>query len=125
MNLGVTVPTRAGVFTAIGGFATASFNPTVPGLQFGPLGGLHLSFSKDLFPDLYVGIGVGGELGNDWGLGADLGFVSILGDLGPLKDFRWGGALRNLGRAYPDSSATGSLGIPRHSPRRLELPLRL
>ena len=59
-----------------------------------------------------MGIGVGGELGNDWGLGADLGFVSILGDLGPLKDFRWGGALRNLGRAYPDSSASGSLGNP-------------
>ena len=33
VNLGVTVPTRAGVFTAIGGFATASFNPTVPGLS--------------------------------------------------------------------------------------------
>ena len=112
VNLGVTLPTRAGVFTAIGDFATASFSPTVAGLQFGPLGGLHVSFSKDLFPDLYVGIGVGAELGSDWGLGADLGFVNVIGDLGPLKDFRWGGVIRNMGRAYPDASASGSLGNP-------------
>ncbi len=112
VNLGVSLPNRAGVFTAIGRFATSDFNPTVPGLQWGPLGGVSLSFSKDLFPDLYVGVGLGGEFGNDWGLGLDLGFLNLVGDVGFLKDFRWGAALRNLGRAYPDPAAPSSLGLP-------------
>ena len=66
------------------------------------MGGLNVSFSKDLFPDLYVGVGLGFEFGNDWGLGLDLGFLSLVGDLGFLKDFRWGVALRNIGKAYAD-----------------------
>ena len=112
VNLGVSLPNRAGVFTAIGRFATSDFSPTVPGLQWGPLAGLNLSFSKDLFPDLYIGVGLGGEFGSDWGLGLDLGFLNFDGDIGFLKDFRWGAALRNLGRAYADPAAPGSLGIP-------------
>jgi flagellar hook assembly protein FlgD/outer membrane protein OmpA-like peptidoglycan-associated protein len=112
VNLGVTLPTRAGVFTGIGQFATSGFSPAVGGLQWGPLGGLHLSFSKDLFPDLYVGAGLSGEIGSDWGLGLDLGFLNLVGDIGFLKDFRWGAALRGIGKPYVDSSSGGSLGIP-------------
>jgi len=112
VNLGVTLPNRAGVFTAIGRFATAGFSPTVSGLQWGPLAGLNLSFSKDLFPDLYIGVGLGAEIGSDWGLGLDLGFLNFVGDIGFLKDFRWGGAVRNIGKAYMDTSTSGSLGIP-------------
>jgi flagellar hook assembly protein FlgD/outer membrane protein OmpA-like peptidoglycan-associated protein len=111
LNLGVTLPTRAGVFTGIGRFATSGFSPAVPALEWGPLAGLNLSFSKDLFPDLYIGVGLGGEIGSDWGLGLDLGFVNIVGDIGFLKDFRWGAAVRNIGKVYQDSSS-GSLGIP-------------
>jgi len=110
VNLGVTLPTRAGVFTGIGRFATSGFSPAVGGLQWGPLGGLNLSFSKDLFPDLYVGVGLGGEFGSDWGLGLDLGFLNLVGDVGFLRDFRWGGAMRNIGKPYADGSP--SLGIP-------------
>ncbi len=112
VNLGLALPTRAGVFSAIGRFTNAGFSPAVPGLQWGPLGGLSLSFSKDLFPDLYIGLGVGGQFGADWGLGADLGFLNLVGDVGPLRDFRWGGAIRNMGRAYPDTTTSGSLGNP-------------
>jgi hypothetical protein len=111
VNLGFTLPTRAGVFSAIGRFDSAAFSPAVPGVAWGPLGGLSVSFSKDLFPDLYVGLGLGGEFGSDWGLGLDIGFLSLVGDLGFLKDFRWGGAIRNIGKPYADS-ASGSLGVP-------------
>jgi flagellar hook assembly protein FlgD/outer membrane protein OmpA-like peptidoglycan-associated protein len=110
VNLGLALPTRAGVLSAIGRFATADYGAS-SGLQWGPLGGLNISFSKDLFPDLYVGVGLGGEFGADWGLGLDLGFLNLIGDVGPLKDFRWGGAIRNLGKPYADSTP-GSLGNP-------------
>jgi len=111
VNLGLAVPTRAGVFSAIGRFTNAGYGAG-SGLQWGPLGGLNLSFSKDLFPDLYIGPGLGAQFGADWGVGADIGFLNLIGDVGPLKDFRWGMAIRNMGRAYPDTSTSGSLGNP-------------
>jgi flagellar hook assembly protein FlgD/outer membrane protein OmpA-like peptidoglycan-associated protein len=111
VNLGVTYPTRAGVLSGIVRFAQAGFGTT--GLDWGPQVGLNVSFSKDLFPDLYVGAGLGFQYGNDWGLGLDLGFLSLVGNLGFMKDFRWGIALRNLGKAYTfQSSGKPDLGSP-------------
>ena len=110
LNLGVSLPTRAGVFTGIGRLAAG--DASVQGQDWGTLGGLSISFSKDLFPDLYVGIGLGGEFGSDWSLGLDLGFLNLVGDIGFLKDFRWGGAIRNMGKAYTGTSTSGSLGFP-------------
>ncbi len=104
VNLGITLPTRVGVFSTVGRFASASF----PGLNWGALGGLHLSFAKDLFEDFYIGFGLGFEFGSDWGLWGDLGFMHLPGDLGFMKDFRWGAALRGLGKGYyPPTSSTG------------------
>lgn len=105
VNLGITLPTRIGVFSTVGRFATAFF-PT--GLNWGTLGGLHLSFAKDLYEDFYVGFGLGFEFGSDWGLWGDLGFVHHPGDLAFMKDFRWGVALLGLGKGYfPPTSSTG------------------
>lgn len=100
-NLGVTIPTRAGVFSSSGRFASASF----PSLNWGTLGALNLSFSKDLYPRLWIGAGLGAEFGGgagetDWGLGLDLGFLNVIGDSGAFKDLRWGAAIRNMGRGY-------------------------
>jgi flagellar hook assembly protein FlgD/outer membrane protein OmpA-like peptidoglycan-associated protein len=110
VNLGLTWPTRVGVLTGIARFTNADFAGT--GLDWGPQGSLNVSFSKDLFPDLYVGAGLGFQFGADWGLGLDLGFLSLVGDLGILKDFRWGGAIRDIGKGYFTGTTTGSLGNP-------------
>jgi flagellar hook assembly protein FlgD/outer membrane protein OmpA-like peptidoglycan-associated protein len=110
VNLGITYPTNAGVLTGIAHFAQAGFGSQGP--DWGAMGALNVSFSKDLFPDLYVGAGLGFEVGNDWGLGLDLGFLNLVGDLWFMKDFRWGVALRNLGKAYTASAAMGNLGSP-------------
>jgi flagellar hook assembly protein FlgD/outer membrane protein OmpA-like peptidoglycan-associated protein len=108
VNLGITLPTRVGVFSAVGRFATAEF----PNLDWGTLGGLHLSFAKDLFEDFYIGIGLGAELGPDWGLWGDLGFLNLPGDIGFMKNFRWGVALRGLGKGYqPDDASTEPGGL--------------
>ncbi len=108
VNLGLTWPTRVGVLTGIARFANAGFT----GLNWGTLGALNVSFSKDLFPELYIGAGLGFEFGSDWGLGLDLGFVNVVGNLGFLKDFRWGGVIRNMGKPYLYGTPTGSLGDP-------------
>ncbi len=108
VNAGVTLPSRVGVFSFTGRYASAAF----PSLGWGTMGGLTFSFAKDLFPDFYVGAGLGFEYGNDWGLGLDLGFIHLPGNLGILKDFRWGIAMRNMGKAYTYSTSPGSLGWP-------------
>jgi flagellar hook assembly protein FlgD/outer membrane protein OmpA-like peptidoglycan-associated protein len=110
LNLGITYPTRAGVLTGIAHFAQAGFGSQGP--DWGALGAVNVSFSKDLFPDLYVGAGLGFEFGSDWGLGLDLGFLSLVGDLWFMKDFRWGAAFRNIGKAYTASAVSGALGSP-------------
>jgi flagellar hook assembly protein FlgD/outer membrane protein OmpA-like peptidoglycan-associated protein len=114
VNLGVTWPTRVGVLSGIARFTNAGYEGT--GLDWGTLGGLNVSFSKDLFDDLYVGAGLGFTYGGtaaatDWGLGLDLGLISLVGDLGFMKDFRWGLALRNLGKPYGTDTTANSLGF--------------
>jgi flagellar hook assembly protein FlgD/outer membrane protein OmpA-like peptidoglycan-associated protein len=114
VNAGAVIPTRAGVLSLEGQLASAGF----PSLGWGTLGGFAASFAKDLFPDLYVGAGIGfrfggsAAAGGDWGLGLDLGFLHLPGDLGILKDFRWGGALRGLGKGYLAGSVPGALSWP-------------
>ena len=44
LNLGLTLPNRAGVFTAIGRFATSSLGASDSGLNWGPFGGFNVSF---------------------------------------------------------------------------------
>ncbi|MBN1409622.1 MAG: gliding motility-associated C-terminal domain-containing protein, partial [Spirochaetales bacterium] len=101
LNAGITLPTNMGVFTFNGNYLTSPF----PGTNLGTMCGLHASFAKDLFPNFWVGAGLSSILGYqsdifDWSLGLDLGFMHLLSDLGILKDFRWGMALRGLGKWY-------------------------
>ena len=96
INGGVTWPTRAGVLSVSGRFISSDdFNAVQLGNYFAG----NVSFAKDLFPKLLVGLGVQGQYGSrDWGLGADLGFVHLPGDVRFMKDLRWGIALRGLGK---------------------------
>ncbi len=109
VNAGITIPSAAGVFSTTGRFTNADFSGAP---NWGAMGGLTASFAKDLFPDFYVGAGVGFEFGSDWGLGLDLGFLNLPGDLAFLKDFRWGAAFLNIGKGYNGSSTPGSLSNP-------------
>jgi flagellar hook assembly protein FlgD/outer membrane protein OmpA-like peptidoglycan-associated protein len=101
LNGGLSLPTRFGVFSGSVHALDASF----PALDMGTMLGFNLSFAKDLYPKLLVGLGVGATFGSDWGLGADLGFVHLAGDVGFMKDLRWGMAIRGLGKgADPDGA---------------------
>jgi flagellar hook assembly protein FlgD len=95
INGGLILPTRGGVLSASGHLISVDFNA----IQLGHYFAGNVSFAKDLFPKLLVGLGVQGQYGgNDWGLGADLGFVHLPGDVSFMKDLRWGIALRGLGK---------------------------
>ncbi|MBN1837485.1 MAG: OmpA family protein [Spirochaetales bacterium] len=99
VNAGVSVPTRVGVFSGSARFVSSTF----PSMPLGTFSAVNVSFAKDLFPTLLVGLGLQAQFGRDWGLGADLGFVHMPGDLSFMKDFRWGIALRGMGKGYdPD-----------------------
>lgn len=93
-NLGLTWPERWGVVTGGISYLGGDFTH----LQLGHQGQATLGFSKDLWEDLYVGINLDTAFGSDgWGVGGGVGFLHFLGEVGWLKDFRWGGAFRNLG----------------------------
>jgi outer membrane protein OmpA-like peptidoglycan-associated protein/flagellar hook assembly protein FlgD len=101
INLGVSIPSAFGVFSASGHYIYTPFSD----INIGSFSSLNLSFSKDLYPNFLIGIGVSGILGSqdgesDWGLGADIGITHILGDLFFLKDVTWGFAFRGLGKGY-------------------------
>lgn len=95
VNGGFIWPTRAGVISAGAHFLSTDFNA----IQLGSHFSANVAFAKDLFPKLLIGLGLQGQYSaEDWGLGADLGFVHLPGDVGFMKDLRWGIALRGLGK---------------------------
>ncbi len=98
-NGALTVPTPVGVFSGSARYIGSS----LAAYDFGSVGMFNLSFSKDIYSNLYVGAGLDFAIGGGgaWGLGLNLGFLDSPGDLWILKDFRWGAALRNIGKGYP------------------------
>ena len=88
---------------------------TMTSLPLGTLAQLHGTIAKDLFPNFYIGAGLGFTLGDNggmaWGGGLDLGIMHLLGDVGFLKELRWGAVLENIGKGYlPPKPATGATG---------------
>ena len=106
INLGISLPTTAGVFSFYTHYTTSSLQSA----PLGNLGGIHAAFSKELYPNFLFGIGISSLFGtqynattlNDEGtfsIGADLGITHVVGDLAFMKDFTWGFAIRNIGYA--------------------------
>ena len=62
LNLGLTLPTRIGAFSFAGFFMGTPATMVRPNL--GSMGGLTISFSKDLLPNFLVGLGVEGVAGS-------------------------------------------------------------
>jgi flagellar hook assembly protein FlgD/outer membrane protein OmpA-like peptidoglycan-associated protein len=103
LALGFSLPKAYGVWG--GGLRFVSTPAAMSGLPLGTFVTASASLSKALFPELLVGAGFDLSLGANqgsygWGAVLDLGFVHLVGDLGPLLDFRWGGVLSGLGKGY-------------------------
>ena len=105
VNIGNTIPTKAGVFSWSGHYLYTPFSYILSDTTFS----LNGSFSKALYPDFLVGAGLKIAGSTKPGMAAmiDIGVISLVGSLGPLKDFKWGFVLQDFGyseinTAYPD-----------------------
>ena len=105
INIGNTIPSKAGVFSWSGHFLDSPF----PSVDSNSTFSLNGSFSKDLYPDFLVGAGLkfAGSFEPAMAASVDLGVISLTGDLGILKDLKWAVALQDLGytqitNGYPD-----------------------
>ncbi len=116
-SAGTIIPSRFGVFTG-----------SVQGV-FIPFADMNLqnsftirgAYSKDILDNLFVGLGISGTFGSDWGLAADLGFVYAIDTISWLpfmSDVRLAASLTQLGKSYnPNStgvkaSSTETTGFP-------------
>ena len=95
-NIDFLYPARWGVIAA----DVHLFNSSFASLPWGTAGSMRLSYSKDLTDDLALGIGLYGIFGTGWGLGADLGVLYRLGDLGFAKDSKIGASITGMGKPY-------------------------
>jgi flagellar hook assembly protein FlgD/outer membrane protein OmpA-like peptidoglycan-associated protein len=116
-NAGFTLPQPYGVWSGNIHFLNSPFASMPLGTVFTAKG----SFSKELYPNLTVGLGIGLMLGAgttlfDWGAGLDLGISQGLGDIAFMKDFRWGAAVTGIGKPFaadiPGASGTPNTGYP-------------
>jgi flagellar hook assembly protein FlgD/outer membrane protein OmpA-like peptidoglycan-associated protein len=95
------------------------FLSTPAGMTSMPLGTLvsaKAGISKDLLPTLHLGsaldLTLGGNQGDfGWGLGLDLGATWFAGNLGFLKDTRFGVSLLQIGKGYSTDPSTPLTGI--------------
>jgi len=101
VNLGLLVPTRWSVLSGSVGFLTSPFNA----LPLGTKGSIHLAVSKDLTDNLYLGAGLTGSAGANWGVVGDIGILYKIGSAGFLEDIRVGAALNGLGRPFTPNTA--------------------
>ncbi|MCK5673813.1 MAG: OmpA family protein [Spirochaetales bacterium] len=113
LNIGNTIPTKAGVFSWSGHYF---YSPFIS-LMADPTFSINSSFSKALYPDFLVGAGlkIAGSLEPGMAAFADIGVISLMGKLGPFNDFKWGFVLQDLGyseitNGYPEPfSVTGGV----------------
>ncbi len=98
-NLGLVLPTRYAVF----GGSLHFFSSPHSSYPIGSGGGFKAGASKDLFPTLTVGAAFGADFGSssdgafDWRVGLDLGVQGTLGDVGFMRNLRYGAALTGIG----------------------------
>lgn len=97
----IMIPFKLYVFSGYLNGTFADFNRELYlGNSFNGKAGL----SKEITDKLNVGASISGgytwKLGSDWALGLNLGFIYNYGDLGFLKDFRYGASVLNLGKNY-------------------------
>lgn len=112
IQTGITIPTKMFVFS---GYINGTFVPFYE-MHLGNSFNVKAALSKEITDKLIVGIGLNTgymwTYGNDWSLGANLGFAYDYGTLGFMKDFRYGASILNLGKNY---GACDRVGIVKDS----------
>ncbi len=106
-QLGILIPTRYFVFSGYTNGTFIDFYEMHVGNSFNARAGL----AKEIMENLVIGLSANGGFAwghdSDWLLGANVGALYTLGDLGFLKDFRIGASVLNLGKNYKDLKLFG------------------
>lgn len=80
-------------------------------IQLGNSVNLKATVSKEVAENLAIGIGIGGGylwgFNEDWNLVLDVGAVYKWGELGPMKNFRIGASVLNIGKVYNGTRTKG------------------
>jgi len=99
----ILIPFKLYVFS---GYVNGTFAPFTNEMHLGNSVNAKVGLSKEITDKLNVGLslsgGVAWEFGTDWALDANLGFLYDYGNLGFMKNFRYGVSLLNLGKNYSD-----------------------
>lgn len=97
----ILIPNKLYVFS---GYVNGTFIPFNSDMYLGNSINAKAGLSKEITDKLNVGISVSGgvawKYGTDWALDFNCGFVYNYGNLGFIKDFRFGASLLNLGKNY-------------------------
>ncbi len=109
---GIVVPFKMFVLS---GYLNGTF-VNLDELKYGNIVTIKSGLSKDITEKLSVGAGLNASLAwlpdLDWGLSANLGFVYFQGNLGFLRDFRYGVSALNLGKCYGQKITGDIPGYP-------------
>lgn len=123
LNFGMAVPKPYGVWTGAASLISSPFETAFP---VGTVFSARVGMAKDLYPNFLVGAAIDTQLGSNngfgWGLGADLGVLSLMGKVAIFKDFAWGLSLRNIGKSF---SSPGAIGIYGGSASSYDSPFTL
>ncbi len=123
-SAGTMIPSRFGVFTAN---VQGIFVP-FEDMNFQDSFTIRTAYSKDVLDNLYVGLGLSGTFGSDWGVAADIGFIYAIEELSFLpfmSDVRLAASLTQLGKVYNPQSlgvkgaTVASTGFPSLATPRL------
>lgn len=105
---GILIPFKLYIFS---GYVNGIFVP-FPELPLGNNINAKAGLSKEITDKLNVGASLSGGITwgheTDWALGANLGFLYKYGDLGFIKNFRYGVSVLNLGKNFINVQSIGS-----------------
>lgn len=112
----IMIPFKLYVFSGYVNGTFANFNEE---MYLGNSVNGKIGLSKEITDKLNVGASVSGgaawKHGNDWALGFNLGFLYNYGNLGFLRNFRYGASVLNLGKNYNNSDQLLRPGINKES----------
>lgn len=107
MQIGALIPTKWTVFSL---YMNGTFVPFEE-MNFNDSVNFKFGVSKQITEKISLGLGLNtGFLwgaGKDWSLSGNIGLLCTQGDLGFIKDFRYGLTVTNLGKNYGKTTATG------------------
>jgi hypothetical protein len=104
---GILIPFKRFVFSGYGNGTMIPFKEMDLGDSFNFKVGLAKEITDKLIVGTNLNSGIFWGAGTDWSLSANIGFVYTFGNLGFLKDFRYGVAVLNLGKNFGQTTLPG------------------